>query len=1117
MADVLDIIHRFSYQIQGADKIQAVEQQFARNAEAIARNTQSLQRLQTALAQSTNPAQQDRIRQAIQNRTEAIRQQGAAIQNTIINDRNYQQTLQREIGILNELGKRLETLRQARQRATSAGDIDGYNRQIREVEAEQRRLAGGGNSALGGLGSSLLQGVGLGVGVGGVQALGSAVGYIKDLVKESFLAAANFDQLRVAFGTLLQSQPKANQLLQDITKFAAETPFGTEQLSELSKQLIAFGFNAEEIVPTLNEVGNIAAGVGSDKLPQIVLALGQIRSAGKLTGQDLLQLINAGFNPLQEISERTGVSYAKLKTEMEKGQLTFARVKESFKAATSEGGKFFNLMQKQALTVSGQLDRLGDSVDLFKRNIGGLLQDVGADFIGFIGDVVEGLNEWMAIDPASEIRKEQLELNTLVNTLIELNDNNSTRNQLISELRQQYPDFLGKLSNEQITTGFLASRLADVNNQYQRRIELIGLTIVREGILEKRRENAGAQVNASTVRGALQSAGIDAELDNITGDQLRGLSDEERSNIVRTLRASGRLSGAQTLFGTSAGTILKALKETAKLEREAISTNEGIDKAYMDAEKRENDAVESGKKANAAQIQRYKDELSGAKKAEQILKQLVQSGKANAGQLAEYDTVSGRIADLENLITVKQLEGQAKPTVGAETATEKAKKGRTAKPKTAEQLANEAYKNASTLIETEIGNARNLDKRLKELRDLQLRNEQAYTNYVNSDTFQSDSKAVRSVRELQYKGIAQSLAAQIKGIDITFDIAEIQLKIDAATKLKREPEKIKLIEDLVKKELEQSQIRVEIPIELGIDPKEEGNWAMKSQKAFNDAEQERLKKEKEDEEKRLKERKDAYTDMYKSIFDIASSVIDSIYGKQIQVWDNEIAYRQYTVERATVLAERGNTEELAAQEKLLTEAMAQREASAQRQIQLNAILQASNMAVALSEAIGAIVSAAAKGDPYTIAARVVAAVAALVGGVAALSTAFSSASTAGFADGVIDLQGAGTTKSDSIPARLSRGESVMTAEATAKYKPILEQMQNLAYPVDGRLFLPMQPKESFGGSFASSKEMKSLRNELVGIKQAIYDTEMKAENKMDGNGVSQLIQKHVKQDRRRWR
>lgn len=182
-------------------------------------------------------------------------------------------------------------------------------------------------------------------------------------------AATKFEQLNIAFTAFIKYVGDAKVLLQELQKYAIQTPFTTEEVQQSAKVLLAYGMQATQIIPTLNVLGDIAAGTGAD-LQQMALVFGQIKAAGRLMGQDLLQLVNAGFNPLQEISKRTGVSMAQLRKELEQGKISFERIQESFMYATSVGGQFYKLNEEYSKSLGGRLSTLADNFGLIKRKIG---------------------------------------------------------------------------------------------------------------------------------------------------------------------------------------------------------------------------------------------------------------------------------------------------------------------------------------------------------------------------------------------------------------------------------------------------------------------------------------------------------------------------------------------------------------------------------------------------------------------------------------------------------------------------------------------------------------------------------------------------------------------------
>ncbi len=199
----------------------------------------------------------------------------------------------------------------------------------------------------------------------GWAALGAQV---FSLGKKIFELGVKQEQVNIAFTTFLGSATKAKKLLAELNNYAIITPFTVDQINGAAKALLAFGVRGNEIMPILKMLGDVSSGTGKD-LTELAIIFGQIKSTGRLMGQDLLQLINAGFNPLQVISEQTGKSMRTLKEDMEKGAISFQMVSEAFKSATSEGGLFYEMTIKQGQSIGGLMSTIGGNIDEGLKNI----------------------------------------------------------------------------------------------------------------------------------------------------------------------------------------------------------------------------------------------------------------------------------------------------------------------------------------------------------------------------------------------------------------------------------------------------------------------------------------------------------------------------------------------------------------------------------------------------------------------------------------------------------------------------------------------------------------------------------------------------------------------------
>jgi tape measure domain-containing protein len=193
-----------------------------------------------------------------------------------------------------------------------------------------------------------------------VAGVSFGVAQIKNFAQEVINTRSQIQMLEQSFTVLLGSKAKADAMLVDIKEIALKSPLSLADTSSAAQTLLSFNIAAEKVIPTLRQLGDISMG-NSDRFRSLTLAFAQMSSAGKLMGQDLLQMINAGFNPLQVMSEKTGKSISALRDEMSKGVISSEMVADAFRSATLEGGKFYNMMEKQAAGIAGLQASLGDA------------------------------------------------------------------------------------------------------------------------------------------------------------------------------------------------------------------------------------------------------------------------------------------------------------------------------------------------------------------------------------------------------------------------------------------------------------------------------------------------------------------------------------------------------------------------------------------------------------------------------------------------------------------------------------------------------------------------------------------------------------------------------------
>lgn len=202
----------------------------------------------------------------------------------------------------------------------------------------------------------------------------------------SLRAAGQMEQHQIAFETMLQSGEKATKLLDEIEQFAAKTPFEQMDLIGFSKQLLAFGVAAEEIIPTMTTLGDIAAGVGRDRLPSIVRAFGKIKAKGKASMEELNMIMEAGVPILKGLAEELGTTEEAVIKMVSQGKISF----DTFERAMNRirENQFMGLMAKQSKTLGGLISNVADAFGILSRRIGQEVlpqaKDLVAEFLKFL-------------------------------------------------------------------------------------------------------------------------------------------------------------------------------------------------------------------------------------------------------------------------------------------------------------------------------------------------------------------------------------------------------------------------------------------------------------------------------------------------------------------------------------------------------------------------------------------------------------------------------------------------------------------------------------------------------------------------------------------------------------
>ena len=368
-----------------------------------------------------------------------------------------------------EMNRQLDALRRRRDISVDTRQITAANREIAQLEGRIANLSGGGGNGGGGGMMGFLKG---GLIAGAVATVAYAA---KKIGLDSISAAMNFNSREKSFEVLTGNAAHGRQMANDLRDMKMNSLVGGG-VYQNAQTLLGFGTNEGSILRKIHEVGDVGMG-DTDKMQSLTLARAQITAAGKLQGQDLLQLVNAGFNPLNVMAEnwqkfgfKTKQTVGTLKDLMSEGGISSEMVDKAFTVATSKGGRFYQMMDQIGETAGGKMLKLKGAWAATQIDIGNSLMPLATNAMQAATSLLHLIHIGETV-PES-LRTEKLEANTLVQSIQTLNEKSVVRGQLIDQLKAKYPDFFGEIDKEKVKNQELLSILDKVNGAYDKRIDM---------------------------------------------------------------------------------------------------------------------------------------------------------------------------------------------------------------------------------------------------------------------------------------------------------------------------------------------------------------------------------------------------------------------------------------------------------------------------------------------------------------------------------------------------------------------------------------------------------------------------------------------------------------------
>lgn len=482
------------------------------------------------------------------------------------------------------------------------------------TRAEQQRFQVlGGNK-----GSAAASPMGAALGTLGRRAAGVFAGYQGyDLAKDSVFRAADIQKNARIVGAQMGSFARSKKLMQDLRKMSNDKSLKFDALQESAKTMAIFGVQADKLRPILSALGDITGG-DAERMKNLAIAVGQVTSATKLMGQERLQMVNAGFNPLAEISRTTGRSVASLTKDMENGKISAEMVINSLITATSGTGRFKGVMNEVAKDMSGALTRMENRADMLKIKLGEALEPavlaLGKTFEGTSG-MLEGYIQ--NINDAATATK------ALVDITAKLTGSTGSKGNAAMTA-------VGKMLPGGIWAQLNAFRLASD----------VGGALGANGQGHERLD-AGSRLRDTFGRGFLADS-FNEEIDRRNAAQAKAAEEEEK-----------RLSEASAEEARKAEVNQKENDRTARVAEHLMGLQNKVQKHVLGADSLEE--VEILKEANVeekARIKSLKEQIELIEKREAKKKSIDEDAKSIREKVDSGEKLK---SDLSNLMVMKAI------------------------------------------------------------------------------------------------------------------------------------------------------------------------------------------------------------------------------------------------------------------------------------------------------------------------------------------------------------------------------------------------------------------------------------------------------------------------------
>ncbi|KAK6033562.1 tape measure domain protein [Ostertagia ostertagi] len=433
--------------------------------------------------------------------------------------------------------------------------VGALKRTLKEAADEAKRLAKemgalGGGGGRGAAGAGDIASAKRGGGLGGLVRM--AMPYISAAAIASFgmssvKAANQFDAQKTSYGVLAGNKGIGNAIADDLRGLKENTIMGPAVYKN-AQMMLGFGIAAKDINHDLRMLGDISMG-DANRLQHLTLAFSEVQAAGKLTGKEVRQFVNAGFNPLMEISKMTGKSMAEVRHQMHEGKITAQQLTQAFESATGEGGRFHGMLEKMANTALGKGQMLEGRFASLKIALGERLQPAFIQSTDSLIKWVTWAKHLVEIPVEQKLQEEINKIKSLQAELVSSNTNHARQVEILKELEQINPNIVKGINEQSISYADLARNVDKVTQSLGAKIFAERFTKDNADVLEK--YNSAKEQQASAMGKVMSAVGQAfpgiAQDDKLTLGQKQALT---KQRLMQMVDKTGDMSMQPGLFGS---------------------------------------------------------------------------------------------------------------------------------------------------------------------------------------------------------------------------------------------------------------------------------------------------------------------------------------------------------------------------------------------------------------------------------------------------------------------------------------------------------------------------------------------------------------------------------------